>query len=419
MEYSDKIEPGVVRTFRNFTGIRLILLALTILFPLIDPRGSVLFGSTPGSWLITFIDIIFLIGYLTWSKPRQLLKNFYLPLGIAWASVGPIIEANLKFFFTVNTLSINRSILDSWQLMPILFIPLVIISWQYTSREVIYFCVGTAILDAVPLALQLFIDQPYYAPPLPLLMINFTRMITFYFVGIMINNLMSTQRVQKKELTQANTRLAQYANTLEELTVSRERNRLARELHDVLAHTLSSVAVELEAVKALWDVDKEKARAMLNHSLLATREGLTESRRALQELRATPLEDLGLALAVRNLAESFSNRMGVQLDLQVEEDLPDYPPQIQQCIYRITQEALTNIAEHAGASQVGVSLGRENRQLKLQICDNGRGFDTEMLADDHFGLKGMRERVEMVGGDFILKSDKGSGTLITVLCGDN
>ena len=420
MDSIDKIEPGVVRTFRNFTGIRLVLLALSIAFPLFDQNQR--FEPFPLAWLVTFLDIVLLMGYLSWSKPRRHLKSLYVPIGVIWASLGPIIETNLRLFSRISSFSPNGAfgtLLDSWQLMPILFIPLVIISWQYSSREIILFCIGTALLDATPLALQYLTTQSYFLPLLPYLVINFTRMVTFYFVGIMINNLMATQRKQKKELTQANIRISQYANTLEELTVSRERNRLARELHDVLAHTLSSVAVELEAVKALWSSDQGKAQSMLDHSLHATREGLTETRRALQELRATPLEDLGLALAVRNLAESFANRIGVSMDLQVEENLPDFPPQIQQCIYRITQEALANIAEHAGASQVGVGLTRQGRFLKLEICDNGQGFDTGSMADDHYGIKGMRERVEMIGGNFDLKSAKGSGTLITVLCGEN
>ena len=137
-----------------------------------------------------------------------------------------------------------------------------------------------------------------------LLGILFIQIVAFLLVGHMLGNLVKVQREQRQRLTEANARLAQHASTVEQLTISQERNRLARELHDVLAHTLSGVAVELEGLRATMQRDPEQATALLNHSLQAIREGLTETRRALQELRAKPLEDLGLALAIQTLAES-------------------------------------------------------------------------------------------------------------------
>jgi len=229
---------------------------------------------------------------------------------------------------------------------------------------------------------------------------------------------MKVQRAQRSDLSAANARLAQYAAALEQLTVSRERNRLARELHDVLAHTLSGVAVELEAVRALWSTDPERAQDMLGHSLQATREGLTETRRALQELRASPLEDLGLALAVRSLAESAAGRAGMALDLHITEPLADYPAAIQQAVYRVTQEALANVTAHSGARTVTLALDGSPHHLRLEIRDDGRGFDPAALNDDQYGLRGMRERVEMIGGRFSVDSAPGQGTRIVLEYGE-
>jgi signal transduction histidine kinase len=230
----------------------------------------------------------------------------------------------------------------------------------------------------------------------------------------MLVDMMKVQREQRRRLTVANERLAQYASTLEQLTISRERNRLARELHDVLAHTLSGVAVELEGARSMLRLDLERANALLNHSLQAIREGLTETRRALHELRAKPLEDLGLALAVQTLAESYADRYDFHIDLSIKCDLDDMPVDVQQCVYRIAQEALANVADHAQAQNAQVVLNWEQDQLRLIICDDGCGFDPRVSGEErHYGLLGMRERAEMIGGNLSIESQVGKGTQVS------
>ena len=103
-------------------------------------------------------------------------------------------------------------------------------------------------------------------------------------------------------MREANANLTHYASTLEQLTVSRERNRLARELHDTLAHSLTALSVSLETVKAYFDIDREKTREMIDISLKSTRKGVDETRRALKSLRSSDLEDLGPGLAIQRIA---------------------------------------------------------------------------------------------------------------------
>src|SRR5439155_20678930 len=128
-----------------------------------------------------------------------------------------------------------------------------------------------------------------------------------------------------------------HAGTLESLAVSRERNRMARELHDTLAHTLSGLSVQLETVEAYWDVEPRTAHAMLDRALEATRDGLQETRRALKALRASPLDDLGLGLALRRMAESAVARANIELDLEIPEQVPPLAPDVEHCIYRVAQ----------------------------------------------------------------------------------
>ncbi len=135
---------------------------------------------------------------------------------------------------------------------------------------------------------------------------------------------------------------------------------MARELHDTLAHSLSAVAVQLEAVDSAMTTAPDEARVILGKALAQTRSGLTETRRALHELRATPLDDLGLALAIQNLAITTAQRNGMTATVSLPEGALNLPPEIEQGVYRIAQEALTNAARHAGATQ-----------LKVTLCSNG------------------------------------------------
>jgi len=416
----DGIEPGVLSVFRTFIVVRLVIVALAGI-------GQVLLRGWPGPLVMSMFatslaDAALLLAYLSAGRLERALKHFYLPVGILWAAIGPTLQSYLAIWLLRTNASEASLLVAAWQMIPILFIPLVVTAWQYSFREVILFCAGTLLIDLLPLAAvgvainttqEVTLRSSY-----PLLGVVFVRTVAFLFVGNMITGLMKVQRAQRSDLSAANARLAQYAAALEQLTVSRERNRLARELHDVLAHTLSGVAVELEAVRALWPTDPERAQAMLGHSLQATRDGLTETRRALQELRASPLEDLGLALAVRSLAESAAGRAGMALDLHITEPLADYPAAIQQAVYRVTQEALANVTAHSGARTVTLALDGTPHHLRLEIRDDGRGFDPAALNDDQYGLRGMRERVEMIGGRFSVDSAPGQGTRIVLEYGE-
>jgi signal transduction histidine kinase len=226
------------------------------------------------------------------------------------------------------------------------------------------------------------------------------------------------QRLQRAALAEANRKLAHYATTIEQLAITQERNRLAREMHDTLAHSLSAASVQLEAVGALWDADGKAARAMLEQVQQVTRNGLTEARRALQALRASPLDDVGLAIAVSNLARSAAARAGLALDLNVPGQLDTLLPDVEQCVFRVAQEALTNVARHAEAKSLRVSLTQADGQLSLAVGDDGRGFDTAAIPETRFGLSGLRERAEMIGGTLVVESVPTRGTTVRLTVRD-
>lgn len=427
MKRTGELEPGVLPTFRLFIGVQLLISTLGVivhwLAPFHAPSEIIrhLSAVASSTALVTQMTIIagesgLLFLYLSIPGLQRRLKSFYLPLGIIWAAAGPILSPYIELHIAGNDLPelLLQTVL--WQQIILLFIPLIVIGWQYSIQKVILFCTLTTALSVALLFSKIVLIETAFLRSL--LGILFVQIVAFLLVGHMIAGLVKVQRQQRQRLTEANERLAQHAAALEQLTVSRERNRLARELHDVLAHTLSGVAVELEGLRTMMRHDPERANVLLNSSLQAIREGLTETRRALQELRAKPLEDLGLALAIQTLAESCASRSDFQLELDIDHDLDDYPVEVQQSVYRIAQEALVNVADHAQAQNVQVLLKRGRDQIQLIIRDDGCGFDPGSSENEnHYGLLGMRERAEMIGGSLSVESQVGKGTQVSFRSG--
>jgi signal transduction histidine kinase len=297
--------------------------------------------------------------------------------------------------------------------LPVLLIALVLVAWHYSLAVMLLYTVGVNVLE---LALVLALGRPDDPRLISFYFIVLIRTVCFVVVGIFVNRLITLLRGQHESLQSANHQLRRYAGTLESLTVSRERNRMSRELHDTVVHTLSGLAVQLEAIKAYWGVEPETARNRLDQALDTTRAGLQETRRAIRALRASPLDDLGLVLSLRRLAETAAERAGLRLSLA----LPDPPVVLssaaEQCLYRVTQEAVENVVHHASASSLAVQLKVTEAETVLVVEDDGVGFDPGARPPSgHFGLAGMRERAELAGGALLVSSQPGKGTSLRLV----
>ena len=401
------LEPGLLRIFRLF-----IALEAAAFLGVVVSYGSLSNGARQGPearFLVDLIGCLVLLGYLSWRRLHQALRGAYLPVALTFATLMPIVSSRLWMEVEPGA-NLPLLILSAWELIPMMFVPLVLTAWQYGRRAVILFCVVPSILD---ISLALVIAQRLAQPVLSILSVIIIRAASFFVVGYIVAQLVHTQREQRRALLQANVQLSQYANTLEQLAVSRERNRLARELHDTLAHTLSGLAVNLEALKTVLAADPAEAQVLADQSLEITRTGLADTRRALKDLRAAPLEDLGLSLALRHLAQTAAARANVALELDLPDDLGDLPPGVEQNVYRIAQEALENVVRHAEARRLTVGLRLAGNTLRLAIGDDGQGFDPATpAAGERFGLKGMAERAAVFGGRLCLESAPGGGTRV-------
>ncbi len=404
MNAQASIEPGLIRIFRFF------VIAETAAF-LTVPFGQWLMIGDFGqffldSYYYIFLQALLLSIYLSIPWLQRKLKKAYLFIAILIAIIIPTLIVSIDLTIQLKQGG-EPDILRIWSLLPLLMIPLVPAAWQYNFRTVFLLFAGLGLLDGFYL---IWINGGVSPALLMPLFATFIRVVTLSLVALMITELLHTQREQRRELMRANLQISRQAVVQEQLAVSRERNRLARELHDTLAHTLSGLSVQLEAIHTILPPDNARVDELLTVALDTARTGLEETRRAMKALRAEPLEDLGLIYAVRSLVNSFESRSEVPVDLSLPEQVDDFSLDEEQAIYRILQETLENIIRHADAKRVKVSFEKIEGVWHLTISDNGVGFDFgEDKKADSLGLQGMAERAAMMGAELVVQSEPGAG----------
>ena len=196
-----------------------------------------------------------------------------------------------------------------------------------------------------------------------------------------------------------------------ELAVLRERERLARDLHDSLGHALVTLAVQLEAVQRLYKVDPDRASFQIDELKTLTRHSMAELRRSLDGLRAPGLSERSLSDALPALCIETNQRLNLPIKCHIDEGARGLTPAVAESIWRVTQEALTNVGRHARAGRVEVSLLIRGGAVTLRVADDGIGLPPDSESQPgHYGLRGIRERVEGLGGN--LKFLNGDGTTV-------
>jgi PAS domain S-box-containing protein len=216
-----------------------------------------------------------------------------------------------------------------------------------------------------------------------------------------------TARVQTEgALVQSQARLRELTQRQQEDSEA-FRAELAREVHDQLGQTLGALKLEIDFIAAAIPEAAQRLRKLIQEGLLAVRE-------VSRSLRPAAL-DMGLAPALAALAQDTSMRSEVDVSLRLQEDMPAEPDQTVHALYRIAQEAVANAVRHAQARAVTVSLGRCETGLQLEVCDDGKGFDTASLPlQPGLGVLGMTERARQIGAHFQVRSQPGAGTTIQV-----
>jgi NarL family two-component system sensor histidine kinase YdfH len=217
-----------------------------------------------------------------------------------------------------------------------------------------------------------------------------------------------------QELKQAHRQLQNYADRVQELSVSQERQRMARELHDTLSQGLAGLVLQLEAVDAHLSGDRPgRARTILRQAMGKARGTLSEARQAISNLRQPAERDL--VESIRQEAERFTRASGIDCETRIDPSV-DVPEAVSETILRAVSEGLTNVARHAHASHASLSLTTSDNgeDLVAEIRDDGIGFDPDGVQAGQYGLVGIRERVRLAGGSCEVRSEPGKGTGIVI-----
>jgi signal transduction histidine kinase len=285
-------------------------------------------------------------------------------------------------------------------------------AWRWAMLGVVLNAAAILLLNHRDLSIPELI--PYIAEDIALVLLTL-------FVG----SLADMERAEQARLQQANQLLAEQAQIREQLAASRERLRMARELHDTVAHSLAGLVFQLDALGTLIGDAPESALQTLAHAKDAARQGLKDARVAVTDLRNDGVKDLGLVSALQQHVETVGAQSGVPITFEQlnyrESGVGTLSKVSSDALLRIAQEAIYNASRHAHAKQIrvklsiGYVLALAQTGLTLSVEDDGIGFDVSAMQADHYGLRGMRERAALVGAHLQMDSSAGKGTIISVV----
>jgi len=355
--------------------------------------------SEPTRWF-TFTALMVVHGILHWISPHLTYKTMLTPFYV-------LVQSAMAF--TIVLIS------DSVGLSYGLFAPLlgeIIGMFRRSTLSIIY---GAFFLVASFLSYLLVSDftqaWEWIVTAVPI------AIFVWLYVFTYTNQVQAREQAQEllAELEEAHSQLSKYAAQVENLTLTTERQRMARELHDTLAQGLAGLILQLEAADSHISADHtQKAQTIIQQAMGRARTTLADARRAIADLRKaqSPTE---LVEDITQQADRFTHDTGIPctLDLCTPEILS---PEVAENALRAVSEGLINIARHADATQAFVDMTCDDHQLQIQIRDNGIGFDSQDCVGraGHYGLLGMRERARILGGSLVLESASSRGTSLTL-----
>jgi signal transduction histidine kinase len=217
------------------------------------------------------------------------------------------------------------------------------------------------------------------------------------------------------ELQRANRKLQDYAEQVEILAITEERNRLARELHDSVSQTIFSMTLTAQSARILLEKDPSRVANLLDHLQSLSQSALAEMRTLIQEFREHSIVENGLITALKNHATLRKKQDNLDIELKLDHSIR-FSPATGETLFRIAQEALNNIVKHARTDHATVELSQQADFATLTITDHGQGYEMNDLHDrfGHVGLFSMNERANELGANLVIQSAPGSGTMVRV-----
>jgi len=362
------------------------------------PIGAMRFGPT-------LVVLVLALPPLALRRPgtHTLLCLLMLDILVSSRHLIPI-----RFMIDMVDMPIDPATLNASFIEPFMFllIPIVLMAWAYGRRGAL---LGSSWATFLQMGTLLW--NMLYEPLHPLLVArNIVSIVLIYAIPLMVAFLAERERRYTDELQDTHQQLRRYAAANEQLAVSRERNRMARDLHDTLAHSLAALTIHLDALRTAQAHDPELAQQAADEAVEMARRGLAESREAIQALRSDPVTTLGLAGAIKSALQAMEARTGIEAQFSIGGEERDLSENENQALYRIAEESMANIERHADAKRVVVRLGFGQDRVDLLVRDDGTGFDVQGVDPNRYGLTGMRERAAMVGAELTVHSEPERGT---------
>jgi signal transduction histidine kinase len=348
--------------------------------------------------------------------PRAIGLGMLISFGVLYAlsphEEQPFWKTHGYFVAQAIIVSVLISMQPQWGVFPMLFFILSAQAMMVFPERTGYLWVG---------AFTLFTGLIFFltGDPLEAFLTLLPFSAGYWFFAAFARSLATAEEARKEsqrllsELQVAHQQLQEYAGRVEELAVSEERNRLAREMHDTLGHRLTVAAVQLEGAQRLIPDDPGRATQMVETVREQVREALSELRSTVATLREPLQTDLSLWNALPRLIAPFDTATGLDVELILPPEEFTIPNAHRLTIYRAVQEALTNVQRHAQAQHVWVQLSHQTDTVQLMVSDDGVGLPAH-LDENRFGLRGLRERVAQLGGRLELGNRDAGGAQLRV-----
>jgi len=222
--------------------------------------------------------------------------------------------------------------------------------------------------------------------------------------------------VEITDIKRANEALLRERRTLKHMLVAsdHERQLIAYDIHDGLAQQLAGAVMQFEVFANLKETSPKQADDAFLAGMTMLRQGHFEARRLIGCVRPLVLDESGVVTAIAHLIQEKTIKGGPKIAFHSKVNFTRLPPILENAVYRIAQEALTNACQHSMSEEVKVVLVQEGKRLSLEVQDWGVGFDPEAVPEDRFGLEGIRERARLLGGECSIESEPDKGTLVRV-----
>ena len=372
---------------------------------------------SPSIWLTTLgIACISLLGVMGLRLPSssKLISKVYIAGGfiLSWLTILLVGRGERVFPALLLVVVIRACLLFSWsdRIFVAIFAYISFLAVQIMSLMKIS-------LFGIPLDKPL--PLPKHLPPEELRRVlfglAFNSALLFAFVLAFVILLVSAviaEHESRTKLIQANRRLREYALQIENQATLQERNRIAREIHDSVGHYLTAQSIQLENTAVFLARDQIKAASHLAKARQLGKDALANIRASIATLRTNPLQERSLFTTIEKLILEFQSNTSIAIASEIDL-ISTLPTEVNTALYRIVQEALTNISKHSQATEVNLCLKETGSKILLSVQDNGCGFNQSDNTTG-FGLQGMKERTAALSGKISITSKYGQGCRINV-----